>query len=80
MDISEAWDILHKHFSDSFLRDKYRAEGFDKSESDTIEELKYNGKLLRDKAMKITDSEEKDRLYKAAKAFEDMAVGQFWGK
>lgn len=73
MDISEAWKVLQSYYTQSELECIRRKKGFDGSEYDTNRELAYNAKLLRDKAVEISDSEERARIYTAAKEFEKIA-------
>lgn len=73
MDILEAYDILHKYFSEDDLRTIYRIQNFDSSESDSIRKNEYNAKLLMDKECHTVDKKEKEKLRLAARAFLNLA-------
>ena len=73
MDILEAYDILHKYFSEDDLRTIYRIQNFDSSESDSIRKNEYNAKLLKDKECCIIDKKEKEKLRLASRVFLDLS-------
>ena len=74
MDITEAYNILHKYYSKEDLRWMYNRKKFDGSEYDSYKKLDYNAELLREKAMRLPDKEEykeeRQRCYDAARVFE----------
>lgn len=78
MDITEAYDVLHNYFSEEALRHIYRQEKFDGSISDSIEELKFNAKLLRQETHNVKDEKEIKRMREASKVFEDTSKADFW--
>lgn len=73
MDISEACEVLQKYYNQTELDYFYRKKGLAGSEYDTNRKLEYNAELLRKKAMAVSDSNERVRLYAAANEFERIA-------
>lgn len=73
MEILDALDVLNKYYSHSELQSLYNLQKFDGSETDTNKKLRYNAKLLRDKALEVCEKHEQERIYAAAKEFERTA-------
>lgn len=72
MNITEAYNILHKIYNNSDLQLLYREKGFDNSESDTIRKHLFHAKLLKDKAVMPLYMAEQEQLLQAAKVFEEL--------
>ena len=77
MDITEAWEVLHKYYSKNDLESMYRRKKFDGSETDTNKKWEYNADLLMEKASSISDTEERRKLYAAADEFKRV-VREAW--
>ena len=72
MDISEAYEILHKYFPKPILQGLYRQKKFDGSGTDTVKKHKYHGELLNREARNIKNADEQSKVYAAAKEFEKL--------
>ena len=73
MNITEAYEVLHKHYPEYNLQYKYMNKNLDGSESDSYKKLDYNAELLRKIAMKEFDKKEQKKCYDAADVFESEA-------
>ena len=72
MDITEAYEVLDKYFPRWKLQQLYQHKKFDGSGTDTVKKHRFHGELLCQEARKIKDEDEKNRVYAAAKAFENL--------
>ena len=77
MDITEAYDILNKYYSEDMLKILYRDKKFDSSGTDTIEKYKFHAELLRKESRKVQDINEAKLLNSAAKIFDQLYDKEF---
>lgn len=80
MDITKAYEILHKYYTEKQLIELYQSQNFDGSESDMIRTQRYNAELLRKKAKNVSDEQEKSEIYEAVNIFEEVGEEEFWLK
>ena len=68
MDITEAYGVLQKYYSQTNLQAFYAKKKFDGSETDSYKKLNYNAELLRDVARQKPDGEERKRCFECPAA------------
>lgn len=78
MDITTAYEILHRYYSKDKLDNIYKTNRFDSSESDTIKKHRLNSELLLKLSDQIIDEKEIKDLIAASDTFENLSNTEFW--